>query len=378
MNISKNKFYLVLLLFIVGVSGIFLLHHRYNSGFLSENTNSESILKTKRLSRQNVTTSMNVPIVAQSSKVSIKQEMLEIKPEHSKKYIKNEQNVQKTVALNNDELLDRLESLLMDDNNSRELNQINALLTENLRKTSDQSITDRIVELLSYNTLSIEQQNYLLRFLGKLGTSDAIQALTSLIPLLNDGPSIEQLAQVFQEMGYSRWDTEMFAKNPFPLERAWQNALGNKLLESAIANAIARIGTPNGVKLLIKSVDNANNVEEIAQVLGNALAKLGNQDSIRLLGEALRNNDISQPVAYVAGYALAHNSHEQAAKTLLDWASNATENDSNMVYEWLQTTMENNSLAVNIIMKEAANKKFDTPEIKDDVYSLITEYELKQ
>ncbi|MCI5138870.1 MAG: hypothetical protein D3922_10750, partial [Candidatus Electrothrix sp. AR1] len=152
----------------------------------------------------------------------------------------------KTVGQYNDlELLDRLEDALWDDGESAVRDQVTAELTERLRKTADSAVTGRIAELLASNTLSTEQQVYLLIFLGKLGTLDAVNALTSLIPQLNDGTAKEQLAQVFSDLGNTRWDTDMFAKNPHPLEEAWKNASGDELIKSAVAEAIAGIGTPN-------------------------------------------------------------------------------------------------------------------------------------
>lgn len=294
----------------------------------------------------------------------------------AKKLTENEQYFQKIGQYDNLELLNKLESFLKNDS-SAEKDQIAAEITERLRKTADSAITDRIAELLASNTLPDDQQNYLLNFLGKLGTLDAVQALTSLIPQLKDGTAKEELAQVFSNISKSRWDTDMFAKNPHPLEQAWQSVSGDELLEPAVADAIAGIGTPNGIALLFKSLDDdadSNYSDETARIISNALAKTANFETIQLLGETLRNSS-SRRAAYVAGYALAHNtSQEQSVRNLLDWASNASEEDSNLVDEWLRASVENNSSAVDVLVNESAGKKFDSQKIENVVSLLASEY----
>ena len=114
---------------------------------------------------------------------------------------------------------------------------------------------ESIGELLASNTLHDDEEIYLLNFLGKLGTLDSIQVLADLIPTLNDGAAREQLAQVFLQMGRSNWREDIFAKNPHPLETAWRDADGDEMFESAIAKAIAGIGTENGINLLFKSLE---------------------------------------------------------------------------------------------------------------------------
>ncbi|MCI5190627.1 MAG: HEAT repeat domain-containing protein [Candidatus Electrothrix sp. AS4_5] len=294
-----------------------------------------------------------------------------------KKTTENEQLFKSVGQYNNLELLDKLEEALWNDGESAARDQITAELTERLRKIAEPAVTDRIAELLASNTLSAEQQAYLLSFLGKLGIRNAVDVLTSLIPQLNDGTGKEQLAQIFSNMGDTRWDTDMFAKNPHPLEEAWKNASGDELIKAAVADAIAGIGTTNGIALLLKSLDDDSEYsEETAQAVGNALAKTTNYEAIQFLGETLRGDNSSSRAAYVAaGYALAYNNQEQAVRSLLDWTSNAAEEDSILVEEWLRAAMENNPTAINVIMKESVNKKFDSPNIEAMLSSLRSEYE---
>ncbi|MCI5209446.1 MAG: hypothetical protein D3910_11775, partial [Candidatus Electrothrix sp. ATG2] len=272
-------------------------------------------------------------------------------------------------------LTEKLKALLSHEITVREQGRLSEELVNHLRKNSEPSLPEEIVKLVTEGNLSHDEQGELLRFLGKLGTYDAVQALTSLIPLLDDESSKEQLAEVFADLGASRWDTAMFAKNPHPLEAAWQYAAGDELLEPALAEAIVGIGTPNGIALLLKSLDeNSGSSAEQQRIVGNALIQIKNSESMQILGKTLRNNDTDYPAGYFAGYALAHNATEQAIENLLDWASNASSSESGLVDEWLRTTIKNNANAVHVITRKTVHKKFDDPEVEESIHSLISEY----
>lgn len=276
---------------------------------------------------------------------------------------------------NDDELLQKLKDMLWNTASAAEKDQIAAELTERLRKTNNPALLESISELLAYNTLTDDEEIYLINFLGKLGTLDAIQALAALIPALNDGTAKEQLAQVFLQMSRSNWRDDLFAKNPHPLEQAWQNAEGDEMFESAVAKAIAGIGTENGINLLFKSLDGKADFSSGKNLLiADALAAANKPEAIQLLGETLRGNPVSNPVAYASGYALAHSSNEQAVVSLLDWASNAAEEDSQIAEEWLRTALENNEQAAAVFSREAAEKKFDNPAVADKVNSLLYQF----
>ncbi len=276
---------------------------------------------------------------------------------------------------NDDELLQKLKDMLWNTASAAEKDQIAAELTERLRKTDNPALLESISELLAYNTLTDDEEIYLINFLGKLGTLDAIQALAALIPALNDGTAKEQLAQVFLQMGYSNWRDDLFAKNPHPLEQAWRNADGDEMIESAVAKAIAGIGTENGINLLFKSLDGEVDFSSGKNLLvADALAAANKPEAIQILGETLRKNPVSNPTAYASGYALAHSSNEQAVVSLLDWASNAAEEDSQLAEEWLRTALENNEQAAAVFSREATEKKIDNPAVADKVNSLLDQY----
>ncbi len=272
-------------------------------------------------------------------------------------------------------LAEKLKALLSYERAASEQGRLAEELTNHLRKNSEPSLPEEIVKLVTKGKLSNDEQGELFRFLGKLGTYEALQALTSLIPLLDDEASKEQLAEVFSGLGESQWDTELFAKNPHPLEEAWQYAAGDDLLEPALAEAIVGIGTPNGIALLLKSLDeNRGYSAERQRIVGNALIKVNTSEAINMLGEALRTNDTAYPSGYFAGYALAHNATEQAVENLLNWASNASSSESVLVDEWLRTAMENNANAADIIIRETARKKNDDPGVEEIIHSLVSEY----
>ncbi|WP_420208862.1 hypothetical protein [Candidatus Electronema sp. JC] len=292
-----------------------------------------------------------------------------------KRETENEQRFRIVGQFNDDELLQKLKDMLWNTASAAEKDQIAAELTERLRKTDNPALLESISELLAYNTLTDDEEIYLINFLGKLGTLDAIQALAALIPALNDGTAKEQLAQVFLQMGYSNWRDDLFAKNPHPLEQAWRNADGDEMIESAVAKAIAGIGTENGINLLFKSLDGEVDFSSGKNLLvADALAAANKPEAIQILGETLRKNPVSNPTAYASGYALAHSSNEQAVVSLLDWASNAAEEDSQIAEAWLRTALENNEQAAAVFSREAAEKKFDNPAVADIVNSLLYQF----
>ncbi len=293
----------------------------------------------------------------------------------AKRETANERRFRMVSQYNDDELLQKLEDMLWNAASAAEKDKIAAELIERLRKTDNPAVMESIGELLASNTLHDDEEIYLLNFIGKLGTLDAIQTLAALIPSLNDGAAREQLAQIFLQMGRSNWREDLFAKNPHPLATAWRNADGDEIFESAIAKAIAGIGTENGINLLFKSLDGeADFSSGKNKIIADALAAADKPEAVRLLGETLRSSSVRNPVAYTSGYALAHSSNEQAVVSLLDWASNAAEEDSALAEEWLRTSLENNERASEIFTQEVADKKIDNPAVADVVNSLLSEY----
>ncbi|MCI5146644.1 MAG: hypothetical protein D3923_14240 [Candidatus Electrothrix sp. AR3] len=367
MHFPKKQIYFIFASLVLGVGIIYFLQQQKTKD-ATERLADQQQIDAAALSR----TSLPPSALANRSSLSATQESKKVSAAVRKSF-ENDEHFNKIGRYDNLELLYKLEEILSIESQGAEREQIAAELTQRLRKTADYSITDRIVDVLAAAQLSNDQQNYLLHFLGKLGTFDAMQALTALIPLLNDETARKQLAQVFVELGDSRWDTGIFAKIPHPLEQAWQKVTDDPLLEPALANALAGIGTANGIAFLLQSVD-ADYSSDRNLIIGNALAETAAPEALQLLAEILQNNDSNPSVAYVAGYALAYNGQELAARTLLNWASNAAEEESVQVAEWLRTAMNNSKEAANFIVKEAANKKFDSPAIQDVVNSLLAEY----
>ncbi|WPD22516.1 MAG: hypothetical protein SD837_20305 [Candidatus Electrothrix scaldis] len=394
MNSRKVGFYLIPTLLVAGLGTFFFVYQSAESPEISSEENSKATVEQpQRLSGQSITTVLNNESALPQKKHSVQNTVKKTAvvsstaPSEQRKRYSQQSTAEQEVTVNEEffnavgqytdlELLEQLEDALWGDSELVVQDQVMVELTERLRKTADSAITDRIAELLASNALSDEQQASLLSFLGKLGTQDAIKALTSLIPQLNDGAGKEQLAQVFSDLGNTQWDAGMFAKNPHPLEEAWKMASDDEVIKGAVADAIAGIGTTNGIDLLLKSLDDDSTYsEENAQAIGNSLAKTSDSEAIQLLGETLRRGDSRSRAAYVAGYALAHNNQEQSIRVLLDWTSNASGGDSVLVEEWLRAAVENNPTAINLLLKESVNKKFDSPEVETTVTTLRSEYE---
>ncbi|MCI5210671.1 MAG: hypothetical protein D3910_18225, partial [Candidatus Electrothrix sp. ATG2] len=252
MNNKKNGLYFAPVLLTAGMGALLFFHHPDETPEISSEKNSNAaVTQLHKSSGQSITTIPSNKLALSQKKSSVPDAMknsARVSSEQKNKGSQQstaEQEVSVTEEFfqavgqyNNFELQEKLEDAFLGDSDPVVRDQVTAELTERLRKTADPAVTDRIVELLASNTLSDEQQGYLLRFLGKLGTRDAIDALTSLIPQLNEGQGKEQLVQVFSDLGNTQWDTDMFAKNPHPLEEAWKSASSDKLLNPAVASAI--------------------------------------------------------------------------------------------------------------------------------------------
>ena len=122
------------------------------------------------------------------------------------------------------------------------------------------------------------------------------------------------------------------------LERVWQNSQDPNLLAS-VAVAMAKVGAPAGVRLLLSSVVSETAPGDVRSSLAHAvLPEIMNRNAVPVLSELLATNPPSSVVGTVLGETLVSIGNDEAAKALINWIQNADDSATPSAYKFVLQT----------------------------------------
>lgn len=236
-------------------------------------------------------------------------------------------------------------------------------LSLKLRSGSNESTYGKIGEYLVNASVPIEQRQLLLGILGSSGTENSLEILLKLSDLQGIETEIKSTAiTTVREIGGVRWD-EGYREELSPLlENAWRSNTDNPELRIAIAHALAKVGTPSGVTLLVSYISqHAQTVEEVSNFqnrllweMGRALGEITNPNSVPALQNGLRTQDATNVELWTSGTALAHMGRPEAANALLLWASQADGRVAPLVGPWISEAL-NDPKSFQLVEKSLTN-----------------------
>lgn len=247
---------------------------------------------------------------------------------------------------------------------------IGALLAERLRKHPDPVVYQSIASLLLQPNVSVENKAIVLDLLSEIATPDSLGQLIDLAKQGEDFPLYILVLQAISRIGDNRWDGEFHEELSPTLEAAWSNPENSdQAFLSAVGNAIAAVGAPEGVDQLLLTVsgsDNGKVTEETnrikQEVAFDVIPQVRNPDAVEVLSTWFGQEPLGTPAFEVSGNALAEIGSPSATQEIVDWAKDAPAEGARNLNDWLTKIDDDNSL--KFISAAAQNLEFQSPEIK--------------
>jgi hypothetical protein len=174
----------------------------------------------------------------------------------------------------------------------------------------------------------------LIGILSQAKTKDALAILLQVAAMLQE-KDLQTIA--FRSIGAAGeiWGDGTFHEELSPaLERAWRETQNPNLLAS-VAVAMAKVGAPSGVDLLISSALASGFQDEIrANAAREALGEMLNSSAVPVLSARLSNETPTDTASVLASSTLVAIGDEIAAKALLNWLQNANESVAQLAHDY--------------------------------------------
>lgn len=167
----------------------------------------------------------------------------------------------------------------------------------------------------------------LVKWLGQSGTPEALALLLDNLRTATGELKFELLGQL-DTVGNSRWNRVDSERLSTLLEVKWKEAVAAERpdvrLLGPLAQALASVGHPEGIKILLDEVARPGGPQDSrATVAFGSFKKIRNDAGIPVLAEALPNRAPDSPVLVAAGEGLAGIGSETATIPLIAWALGA-------------------------------------------------------
>lgn len=219
-------------------------------------------------------------------------------------------------------------------NNPDEYGQVTPAMGQALLRDSPKEIYGEITKRLYDQSRGLQERSFILGALQYAATPEAIQILIGFSQSIegdrqtNGNISSEQetllngAQQSIREVSRGFIDGARNWAISSALENGWKNFGKNELLStrSTIANAIVYVGKPEGLSVLINSVENDGLSADVRLVALSAISGLSSNDAVPTLGEALKQStDLDLTKALIQGLASAGSA--DAMWELLDYVT---------------------------------------------------------
>ncbi len=246
------------------------------------------------------------------------------------------------------------QNLLEEDKNPNARNIAARALADRLQGKDSQDIYPIIASLLQRPDLSSQQKILVVELLGKIATKSAMQIL---LDNATNNPYSSFRSNILSAIDDSTlllWGNRFHPELSPALETAWQTGIDNDdhMLTTRLSIAIARVGNPSGIHLLLNTIEqNGKTLEEIGEG-GNpealaalsAMRKISNPDAIAVLKKALYNYELNDAVYIASGEALATMGWHEATAVLLNWAKKAPDEAAPLAKRWFSQARDTKSI----------------------------------
>ncbi len=242
---------------------------------------------------------------------------------------------------------------------------IGEALSLRLREQPDPDTLEAIAAALNAADASPALRQQLPLIVARAATPETLSLLIDKVINETDLEQRRLYQEAIETAANTQWGQRFHPELSPPLEAAWSEQWLQQDPEvlNTLALAIARIGAPDGVNLLLDTLASGGaSIEEIEaarqpHVLAavQALASVRNPDAAALLRQRMEHSQPENPVFLASGNALANIGGPAATQALLDWAQNATAETSDLARRWFSRLRDNRSIA--LAQARLANKQ---------------------
>lgn len=254
---------------------------------------------------------------------------------------------------------------------------IGRLLAERLRKHPDPEVYHSIADLLAQPNMPLENKAILLDLLAEIATPDSLNQLINLAEQGVNSSLYILVLQAISRIGDNRWDGEFHEELSPALEAAWTNPVNNdQAFLSAVGNAIAAVGAPEGVEQLLQSVSGSNSGNETEEtnrikqeVAFDVIPQVRNPDAVEVLSTRVKQEPLATPAFEVSLNAIAEINSPEATQTIVDWAKDAPSEGARNLNDVLPKIDDDKSL--KLISAATRNQAFQSSEIKAAIETYV-------
>lgn len=234
-----------------------------------------------------------------------------------------------------------------------------AALAGRLQQGEDGGIYREAGQVLSQSAVPLAERARLAVLLSQTATPSALRALLQALDEPAGSESRPALLSALERIGDYRWNQRFHAELSPLLQSAWQSAGSDARLLSVLAQALAKVGAPEGVDLLLQAVAQSGQSAETliqqprasfseadsrALAAWEALHEVRNPAAVPVLIPGLHQDN---PVLFRAsGDALAAMGLPQATSELAQWARQADDAAGIQAAQWFGRVRDTGSKQV--------------------------------
>ncbi|KJV06991.1 hypothetical protein VZ94_07765 [Methylocucumis oryzae] len=252
---------------------------------------------------------------------------------------------------------------------------IGALLAKRLQEHTEPSVYAAISYLLAQKSLAAESKALLLDLLADIATPEALQLLLELTRNGQDSSLYYLVLAAIARIGDNRWNGQFHQELSPLLEAAWNDVnTTDSALINALATAIAKIGAPEGVNLLLltlSGLEQSNQEQEIDRVKQeaafNAVPQTRNPDAVGVLSEWFEQESLGTPAFEVSGDALAGIGTPESTQEIIDWAQDAPDEGARNLENWL-SDVDDGKVKEALIDTSGNTKSFESTQVSEVVH----------
>ena len=214
-------------------------------------------------------------------------------------------------------------------------------------------VVSRIVDFVRDGSQNEFARWHLVETLGEAATPRALQALVDLLHFEDTPRDLESiLLRQIARVGDIRWGGRFQEELAPLLEQEWSRAQAREPLLSVLSLALAKIGAPKSVELLLNEVlRGSRTIPEFEQrndprawAAFDALEKIRNVRAIPVLERCLRQSSVGSMELVTSGRALAFMGQPGATSVLIQWAQGFPQDGSSLIDDWLSRMRDQTSV----------------------------------
>lgn len=237
---------------------------------------------------------------------------------------------------------------------------LGSALLRRLQQGEGDSVYRQAGHRLSQTSVALLERARLAALLGETATPQALQILLQQLRENPDPALRDALLAAIGQIGDYRWEERFHDELSPLLQAAWRDAGDDAALLTELAQALAKVGTPEDITLLLQVVEQSGqpvrilreNYRSLPETDVRALAAwrslddLRNPDAVPVLAEALQRHAPGDAAFKAAGDGLAAMGLAQATEVLMQWAEQAPDDAKPYAEQWFGRVRDEASMRV--------------------------------